>query len=115
MPGPEVRIPDLSVTTSVDPVNIYRGARIMQRCCRLACLVLFAMGVGTAVGADWPQFRGPGGLGVSAEKGLPIEWSATKNIVWRTKLPGMGASSPVTLGNRVFVTCYSGYGLENKD
>lgn len=87
----------------------------MQRCCRLACLVVFAMGVGTAMGADWPQFRGPGGLGVSPEKGLPIEWSATKNIVWRTKLPGMGASSPVTLGNQVFVTCYSGYGLENKD
>src|SRR5882724_5369276 len=118
MPGPEVwenAVPDLSVTTFVDPASTFRGVRSMQRYCRLACLVVFTMGVGAALAADWPQFRGPGGLGVSTEKGLPVEWSATKNVAWRIKLPGMGSSSPVTLGDRVFVTCYSGYGLENKD
>jgi outer membrane protein assembly factor BamB len=70
--------------------------------------------VALAIGADWRQFRGPGGLGVSPEKGLPIEWSAGQNIVWKTKLPGAGASSPVTVGNRVFVTAYSGYALDTK-
>ncbi len=64
--------------------------------------------------ADWRQFRGPGGQGVSEETGLPTEWSAEKNIAWRIKLPGAGASCPVTRGNRVFVTCYSGYGLDEK-
>lgn len=64
---------------------------------------------------EWRQFRGPGGLGVSADKNLPAEWSATKNIVWKTKLPGPGASSPMTVAGRVFVTCYSGYGLQAKE
>lgn len=61
---------------------------------------------------DWTEFRGPGGLGVSDEKGLPLKWSSTENIVWQADLPGPGASSPVTLGERVFVTSYTGYGLE---
>jgi outer membrane protein assembly factor BamB len=64
-----------------------------------------------ARGEDWPQFRGPGGAGVSSDKGLPVEWSATKNIAWKTALPGPGSSSPVTFGDRIYVTCYSGYGL----
>jgi outer membrane protein assembly factor BamB len=65
-----------------------------------------------AAAADWTQFRGPGGMGVSDETGLPTKWSATENLVWKTELPGPGSSSPITLGDRVFVTCYSGYGLE---
>lgn len=62
--------------------------------------------------ADWTQFRGPGGLGVSEETGLPARWSSEQNIVWKAEMPGPGASSPITTGGRVFVTCYSGYGLE---
>lgn len=63
-----------------------------------------------AQAADWTQFRGPGGLGVSAETDLPEEWSETENLAWRTELPGYGASSPIALGLHVYVTCYSGYG-----
>src|SRR5436309_2699846 len=63
-------------------------------------------------GADWTGFRGPGGMGVSDETGLPLKWSSTENIAWKVDLPGPGASSPITLGERIFVTCYSGYGLE---
>src|SRR6266542_2801476 len=80
-----------------------------------AYVLLFVLGVGTAAPADWSQFRGPGGLGTSPEKGLPIEWSSQKNIVWRTRLPGPGGSSPVTAGHRIFLTCYSGYALTPKD
>lgn len=69
---------------------------------------LFALGAAAA--ADWPQFRGPDRSGVSDETGLPTEWSAAKNIVWKTELPGAGASSPITYGDRIYVTCYSGYG-----
>jgi len=77
--------------------------------------VWFVLLAGCALGADWPQFRGPAGLGISSEKGLPTEWSGESNIAWKVKLPGAGASSPVTVGERVFVTCYSGYGLDNKE
>lgn len=62
--------------------------------------------------ADWAQFRGPGGMGVSEEKNLPVQWSSSENIAWKVDLPGPGSSSPIVVGDRVFVTCYSGYGLE---
>lgn len=81
---------------------------------RLALVALF-LAAAAARGDEWQQFRGPDGQGVSKEKGLPVEWSAEKNIAWKTKLPGAGASSPVTAGNSLFVTCYSGYGMEVKD
>ena len=64
--------------------------------------------------ADWPCFRGPNRTGVSEDKGMPREWSATKNIVWKTILPGAGASSPITFGERIYLTCYSGYGLSRE-
>ena len=53
---------------------------------------------------NWPQWRGPRGQGVSEEKNLPLEWSATKNIKWKTPLPGRGHSSPIVWGNRLFLT-----------
>src|SRR5262245_41518258 len=77
--------------------------------CSIVTMLLVAVG---AAAADWTRFRGPGGMGVSDETGLPTEWSVTDNLVWKTDLPGPGASSPITLGDRVFVTSYSGYGLE---
>src|SRR5580704_14334987 len=66
--------------------------------------------------ADWPQFRGPGGLGVApaTEKGLPTTWDDDTNLAWKVELPGPGASSPIVVGDRVLVTCYSGYGEPNK-
>ncbi|MDB5335873.1 MAG: outer rane biosis protein BamB [Planctomycetaceae bacterium] len=57
--------------------------------------------------ADWPQFRGPGGQGVSAETGLPAKWDATHGQVWKTDLPGAGASSAIIIGDRVFLTCFT--------
>src|SRR3954471_22639339 len=59
--------------------------------------------------ADWPQFRGPGGTGVSSEKGLPTSWAGNTNIAWKQKLPGRGLSNPVIAGGRVFVTAASGW------
>src|SRR5262249_22756062 len=64
---------------------------------------------------DWMQFRGPGGQGVSDDKGLPETWSETENVVWKTKLPGPGTSSPITVGDAIFLTCYSGYGEAASD
>ena len=63
-----------------------------------------------SVAGDWPQFRGPGGLGVSNEKDLPLKWGAGENVIWKKAMPGYGASSPIALGERLYLTCYSGYG-----
>jgi outer membrane protein assembly factor BamB len=67
------------------------------------------------VRADWRQFRGPHGLGITTEHGLPVEWSSTKNVVWKTALPGPGTSSPTVVGDRIFLTCYTGYGVNGPD
>ena len=62
---------------------------------------------------DWPQFRGPGGSCASIDATIPLEWGDNTNISWKTRLPGPGLSSPIVVGDRVFVTCYSGYGTED--
>ena len=60
--------------------------------------------------ADWPRFRGPNGTGI-AESAAPTEFGEDKNLKWKLSLPGRGISSPIVAGDRVFVTCYSGYGM----
>ena len=55
---------------------------------RVAFAVAF-MPIALVAGADVPQFRGPGGSGVSDEKNLPVEWSEQNNIRWTADLPGI--------------------------
>lgn len=56
-------------------------------------------------GGPWPQWRGPGGLGVSSEQNLPEIWSSnSENIRWKTRIPGEGNSSPVVSNGRVILT-----------
>ena len=74
----------------------------MTRVLLLTTLVL--LGGRTASAQDWPEFRGPGGQGHSAERGLPLEWDETHNVAWKTPLPGLGWSSPVVSGGRVWIT-----------
>lgn len=59
----------------------------------------------------WPQFRGPGGSAKSTDKSVPVKWSTTENVVWKTPLPGAGTSSPIVVGSRIYLTCYSGYNV----
>ncbi len=62
--------------------------------------------------ADWTRFRGPNGSGVSADStALPTTWSDKENLKWKVALPGPGSSSPIVVGDRVYVTCWSGYGV----
>src|SRR5688572_10250361 len=77
----------------------------------LASFVAAFAAVGTSTTAanateDWTQFRGPNGSGVSSTTGLPTEFGAGKNVVWKTALPP-GHSSPVLTTDRIFVTGYS--------
>jgi outer membrane protein assembly factor BamB len=53
---------------------------------------------------NWPQFRGPGGNGHSAAVNVPVQWSETENVAWKTPLPGKGWSSPVLVDDRIFLT-----------
>ena len=54
--------------------------------------------------AEWPQFRGPDGQGHSAATALPLTWSETENIKWKTEIPGEGHSSPVISGDQIWLT-----------
>ena len=58
-----------------------------------------------SAGAEqWPGFRGPTRQGISLERNLPLKWSASENIAWKTEIPGQGWSSPIVWGDRLFVT-----------
>ncbi|MDQ3472958.1 MAG: PQQ-binding-like beta-propeller repeat protein, partial [Acidobacteriota bacterium] len=54
--------------------------------------------------ADWPQWRGPAGQGISTEKNLPTTWTASRNIKWKTPIAGRGHSSPIVWGKKIFLT-----------
>lgn len=56
---------------------------------------------------NWPQFRGPTGDGISLAKDLPLTWSPTQNVKWKSPIPGRGHSSPVILGERIWLTTAS--------
>jgi len=60
--------------------------------------------VSLAATDNWPQFRGPQSNGVADDPNLPDTWSATRNVVWKTAIPGSGWSSPAVWGDRIFVT-----------
>ena len=68
----------------------------------LSCLVL--LNSEASARANWPQWRGPAGQGISFEKNLPTTWSATKNIKWKTPIEGRGHSSPIVWGKKIFLT-----------
>lgn len=70
----------------------------------LCCIALSS----SLTAADWPRFRGPKGDGISSDAKVPLQWSDKKNLKWRLEMPGKGFSSPIVVGDRVFVTCYSG-------
>ncbi|QDT52697.1 outer membrane biogenesis protein BamB [Caulifigura coniformis] len=57
-----------------------------------------------AAAKDWLDFRGPTAQGLSDATRLPTTWSETENVVWKTEIPGLGWSTPVIVGNRLFIT-----------
>lgn len=79
----------------------------------LALLSSLPIGVvcGQAGPNDWRQFRGTGASGASASE-LPVRWSSNQNLLWKTPLPGRGASSPIVIGEKIFVTAFTGYGID---
>lgn len=65
----------------------------------------------TTRAADWPGYRGPGGQGISPTSNPPLTWNLESNLVWKIALPGPGGSSPILVGNHIYLTCYTGYAV----
>jgi outer membrane protein assembly factor BamB len=82
----------------------------MVRALKIGAALAIAFG-GSVAAADWPQWRGPRGTGISDDKNLPERWSATENVAWKAELGGLGVSSPIVSGTRVFVTSQIGAGV----
>ncbi len=75
--------------------------------CRSATVLSYALGMFVLQAADdmnWPEFRGPRGDGTSTSIGLPVQWSETNRVTWKTAIHGRGWSSPVIYGNQVWLT-----------
>jgi outer membrane protein assembly factor BamB len=68
---------------------------------RLALLPLILL---SASAQDWPRFRGPSGQGNYSGAPLPTQWSTAQRVAWKTPIPGLGWSSPIVAGNRIFLT-----------
>jgi outer membrane protein assembly factor BamB len=82
---------------------------------RLVALVVFFEAVLAAslpARAQWPQFRGPDGMGLSSSATLPVTWSETTNVRWKTAIHGRAWSSPVILNGQVWVTTATDDGRE---
>jgi outer membrane protein assembly factor BamB len=80
----------------------------MTHCLR-ALFLLLLLSLAAVAGGDghWNQFRGPNGSGVDSAAGYPVEFSPTKNVVWKSAVP-YGQSSPIVAGSRVYLTASEG-------
>ncbi|MCZ6673997.1 MAG: PQQ-binding-like beta-propeller repeat protein [Verrucomicrobia bacterium] len=80
--------------------------KIFLRSTFISCLLLFVSISQLVFGGtvDWPAYRGPTGQGVSEAKNPPVDWSTEKNVVWKTKIPGRGWSSPLILDGKIVLT-----------
>lgn len=115
-----MRLPSLlhhapTASTSPNPAPASTRSRRcspLARHCVTSILCAWLAGAVAATAAEsWSQFRGPAGQGISRSQGLPLAWGPEQNIVWKAALPGPGGSSPILAGERVFVTCFSGYAV----
>ena len=75
----------------------------MMRASKIVLALVVAAG-GSVAAADWPQWRGPHGSGISDETDVPVRWSATENVAWKAPVAGLGVSTPIAAGERIFVT-----------
>jgi hypothetical protein len=82
----------------------------MLRRSLLAAVVITLAVCALARAEDWDRYRGPSQIGETEITDLPTTWSVTDNRLWKTEIPGAGASQPVVRDGRIYVTSYSGYG-----
>ena len=75
------------------------------------CFVFCLASCNSVQAENWMRFRGPTGQGISTEKELPVTWSPTENIKWKTGLPGKGWSSPIVFEDHIFITASTEEGV----
>ena len=82
--------------------------RLDRLCFCVAAGFALIFGLGQVQADNWPQWRGPNMDGICNESGLPATWSATENVAWSLKMPGMGSSTPAIWGDHIFLTSEDG-------
>lgn len=70
----------------------------------ICCISFFSMAVSASAADRWPQFRGPAGDGHAADVAVPLHWSETHNVAWKTAVHDRGWSSPVVWNNQIWLT-----------
>ncbi|MGN6543994.1 MAG: hypothetical protein ACTHK7_03020, partial [Aureliella sp.] len=77
---------------------------ILKTCCFLLLLACWAASTQSVLAQDWWQFRGSS-AGHTADQRVPTEWGGfLQDPVWKTSIPGKGWSSPIVIGNRIWLT-----------
>jgi outer membrane protein assembly factor BamB len=74
-------------------------------------VLLLLLCASAAFGGDWPHWRGPNANGTSADRGLPVSWSTTENVVWRLEMPDFSGSTPILWKDRIFLNVADGNDL----
>lgn len=88
------------------------GLKRSQRIARFVSMAFCALLATDASADDWTRFLGTNGDSTDNHANVPVTWSESANLKWKTAIPGPGASSPIVLGDRLFLTCYTGYGVK---
>ena len=86
---------------------IHKGVVMRHSLKVFTCILVMRLAVVPALGADqseWPQFRGPNADGHVKGQAFPLEWSDSKNVAWKTAIPGLGWSSPALAQGKVYLT-----------
>lgn len=81
---------------------------------RFAGIALLLVAIAARAGDAWPQFRGPHGDGLASDTDPPIRWNETQGVAWKVETPGRGRSSPVLLGDRLWLTSAIEEGVQRK-
>ena len=77
---------------------------------KASLLTLLFLATASSHASDWPRFLGPNGDATAPEAKIPLTWSPKENILWRSPIPGPGSSSPIVWDDKVYLTCWTGYG-----
>jgi outer membrane protein assembly factor BamB len=78
----------------------------------LGLILPFMEPTGSAAAEPWPRFRGPNGTGIASDRNVPVRWSGGDGLLWKVPIPGLGNSSPVIWGERIFLQSASQDGKE---
>jgi outer membrane protein assembly factor BamB len=97
-------ITDTYLPSALDYGSVAKSARpnMVQPGVAILWMLIFSLSLAVTRAEDWPGWRGPRGDGTSLETNVPMHWTSSSNVVWRTEIPGQGHASPIVVSNQVF-------------